>query len=73
MNQDQLNDWKYHPVTQEIFKLIDGEVSELKDALPIITFNSVEETALINAEAKGILRGLGFLKEAHERLAEDAK
>jgi len=60
INNEQLAEWKSQPTTQEIFKEIEGMISDLKEVLANgqTLMDSPGQTAIMTARTVGEISGL---------------
>ena len=71
LTKEDLQEWKSHPVTQQIFEEIDKAVIELK--LESVVRDTCDQTAMQAARNEGVIEGASLLKEAYEVLEEAAE
>jgi len=66
----EVMEWKRHPITVKVLDALRSAHEACKDEYPYIRIDSIEETALRNAHAKGFLEGLNGIHDAIDFLQE---
>ena len=65
ITEEEFNDWKRHPVTEEILKILEAKREMLRRQWEAGAFTDYaqETTALVNVGNLGTCRGYAFLSE----------
>ena len=65
LTEEDFKDWKHHPMTQELMKILESKRDELRRSWEggSLTDYSLETTALVNVGNLGTCKGYAYVTE----------